>query len=277
MPEVKILPIKVLLTHMLLIIGAILMVVPFVWMLLTSVKSIGEATHVPPIIFPKEYKWNNFSDIFQTLPFFKFYWNTVSTTLAKTIGQLITCSLAAYAFARISFPGKNFIFVLLLSILMIPSQAYLIPQYLIMVKLQWINTLAALIVPGITSAFGTFLLRQFFLSLPKELEEAAKIDGCNHFQIYYRILLPLAKPGLIALAILTALWSWNDLMWPLIVINSPDKMPLSAGLASLQGQYISNYPLLMAGSVLAIWPMILLFFFLQNHFVEGIALGATKG
>lgn len=277
MPKVKIFPAKVLLSHVLLIIGAILMVVPFVWMLLTSVKSIGEATHVPPIIFPKEYKWNNFSDIFQTLPFFKFYWNTVSTTLAKTIGQLITCSLAAYAFARISFPGRNFIFVLLLSILMIPSQAYLIPQYLIMVKMQWINTLTALIVPGITSAFGTFLLRQFFLSLPKELEEAAKIDGCNHFQIYYRILLPLAKPGLIALAILTALWSWNDLMWPLIVINSPDKMPLSAGLASLQGQYISNYPLLMAGSVLAIWPMILLFFFLQNHFVEGIALGATKG
>lgn len=277
MPKVKIFPAKVLLSHVLLIIGAILMVVPFVWMLLTSVKSIGEATHVPPIIFPKEYKWNNFSDIFQTLPFFKFYWNTVSTTLAKTIGQLITCSLAAYAFARISFPGRNFIFVLLLSILMIPSQAYLIPQYLIMVKMQWINTLTALIVPGLTSAFGTFLLRQFFLSLPKELEEAAKIDGCNHFQIYYRILLPLAKPGLIALAILTALWSWNDLMWPLIVINSPDKMPLSAGLASLQGQYISNYPLLMAGSVLAIWPMILLFFFLQNHFVEGIALGATKG
>lgn len=277
MPKVKIFPAKVLLSHVLLIIGAILMVVPFVWMLLTSVKSIGEATHVPPIIFPKEYKWNNFSDIFQTLPFFKFYWNTVSTTLAKTIGQLITCSLAAYAFARISFPGRNFIFVLLLSILMIPSQAYLIPQYLIMVKMQWINTLTALIVPGLFSAFGTFLLRQFFLSLPKELEEAAKIDGCNHFQIYYRILLPLAKPGLIALAILTALWSWNDLMWPLIVINSPDKMPLSAGLASLQGQYISNYPLLMAGSVLAIWPMILLFFFLQNHFVEGIALGATKG
>lgn len=277
MPKVKIFPAKVLLSHVLLIIGAILMVVPFVWMLLTSVKSIGEATHVPPIIFPKEYKWNNFSDIFQTLPFFKFYWNTVSTTLAKTIGQLITCSLAAYAFARISFPGRNFIFVLLLSILMIPSQAYLIPQYLIMVKMQWINTLTALIVPGLTSAFGTFLLRQFFLSLPKELEEAAKIDGCNHFQIYYQILLPLAKPGLIALAILTALWSWNDLMWPLIVINSPDKMPLSAGLASLQGQYISNYPLLMAGSVLAIWPMILLFFFLQNHFVEGIALGATKG
>ncbi len=277
MPKVKTLYIKVLLIHVLLIIGAILMVVPFVWMLLTSVKSIGEATHVPPIIFPKEYKWKNFSDIFQTLPFFKFYWNTVSTTLAKTFGQLITCSLAAYAFARISFPGRNFIFVLLLSILMIPSQAYLIPQYLIMVKMHWMNTLTALIVPGLFSAFGTFLLRQFFLSLPKELEEAAKIDGCNHFQIYYRILLPLAKPGLIALAILTALWSWNDLMWPLIVINSPDKMPLSAGLASLQGQYITNYPLLMAGSLLAIWPMILLFLFLQKHFVEGIALGATKG
>jgi len=169
------------------------------------------------------------------------------------------------------------LFILLLSILMVPNQAYIIPQYLIMVKLEWLNSLKALIVPGITSAFGTFLLRQFFLTIPSELEDAAKLDGCNHFQIYWRIMLPLAKPGLIAHAIFTILWSWNDLMWPLIVNNSPSKMPLSAGLASLQGQYLTNFPVLMAGSLLATWPMILMFIVLQKQFVEGIALTGTKG
>jgi multiple sugar transport system permease protein len=268
---------KLAATHIVLIIGAILMVIPFVWMVLTSVKTMGEATHLPPVIFPKSIQWKNYLGVFDTLPFFQFYWNTIATTVAKTVGQVIFCSLAAYAFARIEFPLKNVLFILLLSVLMVPNQAYLIPQYLIMVKFEWLNTLTALIVPGLTSAFGTFLLRQFFQSMPKELEEAAKIDGCNHFRIYYRILLPLAKPGLIALSIMTALWAWSDLMWPLIVNSSPEKMPLSAGLASLQGQYVTDYPLLMAGSLLATLPMILAFIFLQRYFVEGIALTGTKG
>ena len=253
------------------------MITPFLWMVLTAFKTFGESTRVPPVIIPSNLEWKNFSEIFITLPFLKFYTNTIITTFFKTLGQLIFCSLAAYAFARIEFPGKNILFILLLSILMVPNQAYVIPQYLIMVKLEWLNSLKALIVPGITSAFGTFLLRQFFLTLPSELEDAAKLDGCNHFQIYWRVMLPLAKPGLIALAIFTILWSWNDLMWPLIVNSSPDKMPLSAGLASLQGQYITNFPVLMAGSLLATWPMILMFVFLQKHFVEGIALSGTKG
>jgi len=268
---------KKLLIHFLLIFGALIMTAPFIWMVLTSVKSFGESTQVPPVIIPSDFKWSNFSEIFITLPFFKFYWNTIFTTILKTAGQLVFCSLAAYAFARIHFPGRNVLFILLLSILMVPQQAYVIPQYLIMVKLEWLNSLQALIVPGLTSAFGTFLLRQFFLTLPRDLEDAAKLDGCNHFQIYWRIMLPLAKPGLIAHAIFTILWSWNDLMWPLIVNSSPDKMPLSAGLASLQGQYITNFPVLMAGSLLATWPMILMFIFLQKHFVEGIALSGSKG
>jgi multiple sugar transport system permease protein len=263
--------------HSILIIWAIVMISPFVWMVLTSFKTFGESTQVPPVIFPSELKWDNFSRVFNTLPFMMFYWNTIFTTICKTIGQLIFCSLAAYAFARIKFPGHNVLFILIISVLMVPQQAYVIPQYLIMVELEWLNSLKALIVPGVTSAFGTFLLRQFFLSLPSELEDAAKIDGCNHFRIYWRIMLPLAKPGLIALAIFTILWSWNDLMWPLIVNSSPDKMPLSAGLASLQGQYITEFPVLMAGALLATWPMILMFVFLQKYFVEGIALSGTKG
>ncbi|CDQ38439.1 MULTISPECIES: carbohydrate ABC transporter permease [Virgibacillus] len=263
--------------HALLIIGSIVMVGPFLWMVLTSLKTVGEAAQIPPKIFPEVFQWSNYKEVFSSFPFAEFYWNTFFTTVIKTIGQLFLCSLAAYAFARIKFPGRNFFFILYLSVLMIPPQAFLIPQYQIIANLELLNTLTALILPGLFSAFGTFLLRQFFMTMPDELEEAAKIDGCNHFQIYWRIMLPLAKPGLIALAIFTIIWSWNDFLWPLIVNSSPDKMPLSAGLASLQGQYSTNYPVLMAGTFLASWPLIIIFMFFQKAFVEGIALSGRKG
>lgn len=262
--------------HVVLIIGAVMMVIPFIWMLLTSLKTYAESVHIPPKIFPKDFQWENYKEVFELLPFFKFMFNTIIVTVARTIGQLFLCSLAAYAFARIRFPGRNILFVLVLSVLMVPSQVFLLPQYMIMVKLNWLNTLQAVIVPGLFSAFGTFLLRQFFMGLPKELEEAARLDGCNHFQIYWKIMLPLAKPGLIALGIFTALWSWNELMWPLIVNSSSEKMTLSVGLSSLQGQYLTNYPILMAGSFLAILPMLLLFMFLQKRFIEGIAITGGK-
>jgi multiple sugar transport system permease protein len=193
------------------------------------------------------------------------------------VGQVLLCSLAAYAFARIEFPFRNLLFGLFLSVLMVPTQLFLIPQYLIMQQLGWLNSLQALIVPGLFSAFGTFLLRQFFNGLPRELDEAAKLDGANHFRIYWQILLPLARPGLVALAILDIIWSWNDLLWPLIVNTSVDKMTLSAGLASLQGQHATNYPLLMAGALLATWPLVLVFIFLQRYFIEGIAFSGTTG
>lgn len=266
-----------ILIHALLIIGAIAMVTPFLWMVLTSFKTLGEASQVPPKIFPSVLQWGNYTEVFTSFPFAEFYWNTFITTVIKTIGQLFLCSLAAYAFARIKFPGRNFFFILYLSVLMIPPQAFLIPQYQIISNLGLLNSLTALVLPGLFSAFGTFLLRQFFMTMPDELEEAAKIDGCNHFQIYWKIMLPLAKPGLVALAIFTIIWSWNDLLWPLIVNSSPDKMPLSAGLASLQGQYSTNYPILMAGTFLASWPLIVIFMFFQKSFVEGIALSGKKG
>lgn len=234
--------------HLVLIIGAVIMVIPFIWMILTSLKTYAESVQVPPKIFPKVFQWHNYKEVFDLLPFFKFMLNTFIVTVIRTIGQLFLCSIAAYAFARISFPGRNVLFILVLSVLMVPSQVFLLPQYMIMVKLNWLNTLQAVIVPGLFSAFGTFLLRQFFMGLPKELEEAARLDGCNHFRIYWKIMLPLAKPGLIALGIFTALWSWNELMWPLIVNSSSEKMTLSVGLSSLQGQYVTNYPILMAGS-----------------------------
>ena len=187
------------------------------------------------------------------------------------------CAAAGYAFARLQFPGKNVIFILFLSVLMIPSQLFLLSQYEIMQSLGLLNTVAALALPGIFSAFGTFLMRQFFMQLPQELDDAARLDGANPFQVFWRIMLPLAKNGMLALGILTAIWSWNDLLWPLVVNNDPEKMPLSAGLATLQGQFLTNYPILMAGSVLASIPMILLFVIFQKNMLEGIASSGIKG
>lgn len=266
-----------LLIHIILILGSFIMIAPFLWMIITSFKTLEESVQVPPSIFPSALQWLNYIDVFHSFPFGAFYWNTIITTIIKTVGQVFLCSLSAYAFARIKFPGNNFFFILFLSVLMVPPQAFLIPQYQIVANLGLLNTLTALVLPGLFSAFGTFLLRQFFMTMPDELEEAAKIDGCNQFQIYWKVMLPLAKPGLIALSIFTIIWSWNDLLWPLIVNSSPGKMPLSAGLASLQGQYSTDYPLLMAGTFLASWPLIIIFLIFQRSFVEGIALSGTKG
>lgn len=265
--------------HLILILGAIVMIIPFVWMVLTSLKTQAEATSIPVVLVPTQLRWENYKDLlnYPLMPFGNFYFNSVMMTVGRTLGQVVFCSLAAYAFARIPFPGRNALFLLFLSVLMVPVQVFILPQYLIMQHLGWLNTLQALTVPGMFSAFGTFLLRQFFMTLPMELEEAARLDGANHFQIFWRVMLPLAKPGLVALAILTTLWSWNDLLWPLIVINDADHKPLTAGLASLQGEHFTPIPLIMAGAMLAIWPMILIFILLQRQFVEGIALTGTKG
>jgi len=265
-------------THAVLIVGAITMLGPFLWMVVTSLKSLGESVQVPPTILPQTWQFSNYDEVLNHsgLDFGHLVLNSVVMTAGRTIGQVIFCSLAAYAFARINFPFRTFFFVLFLSVLMVPSQVFMIPQYLIMEHLGWLNSLKAITVPGMFSAFGTFLLRQFFLGLPDELEEAARLDGANHFQIYWRIMLPLARPGLLALAIFTVIWSWNDFLWPLIVNSSPDQMPLASGLATLQGLHTTNYPILMAGTLLATWPMILIFIVLQRQFVEGIALTGGK-
>jgi multiple sugar transport system permease protein len=265
-----------ILVHAVLIAGAAAVILPFIWMVLTSLKTSTESTQVPLSWFPEVFQWKNFSEVPQSLPFAQFYWNTVSTTIVKTVFNVLFNSMAAYAFARIFFPGRNLFFLLTLSVMMVPAQVFIIPQYLLMRDLGWLNSLKAITITGMFSAYGTFLLRQFFLTLPKELEEAAKIDGCNHFTIYWRIMLPLAKPGVVAISIITILWSWNDFQWPLIVNNSTDKMTLSVGLASLQGQYVTNYPMLMAGSLMAIWPMALIFILLQRYFIGGITFTGIK-
>lgn len=265
-----------LVVHALLIIGSVMMVFPFIWMVLTALKTNPEAVAIPPAFFAENPQWSNFTKIFTELNFGQFYLNTFISTIVITVGQVFFCSMAAYAFARLDFPFKNALFILLLSVLMVPGQVFLIPQYLIVQKLGLLDSIPALFLPGLFSAFGTFLLRQFFMSIPEEIEEAAIIDGCSRVKIFFTIILPLSKSALISLSIFSLLYGWNSLLWPLIINTSTEKMTLSAGLASLSGQHSTNYPLMMAGSFLAVIPLIILFLIFQKQFIEGIALSGSK-
>lgn len=265
------------LVHLVLGVGAVAMVFPFFWQTMTAFKTYQDSVQVPPVIIPDPWVWTNFGEVLNTIPFGMMFFTSVALTVGRTVGQVILCTMAGYAFARIDFPGRNVVFVLFLSVLMVPSQLYLLPQYEIIQSLGWLNTLQALIVPGIFSAFGTFLMRQFFMSLPVEIEEAARLDGANPFQTFWRVMVPLAKPGIIALVVFTVLWSWNDLLWPLVVTTDPAKMPLSVGLSQLVGLHRTDYPVLMAGSLLATIPMLVTFIILQRQFIQGIAFTGTKG
>lgn len=265
------------LTHGVLVLGAMAMIGPFAWQLLTAFKSLPETTTVPPTVFPSEWLWSNFAEVFALLPFAQQLANSLIVASAVTLGQLAFCSLGAYAFARLEFRGRELLFALFLSVLMVPKQLLILPQYQIMSDLGLLNTLPALILPGLFSAFGTFLLRQFFATIPKDFEEAALLDGAGRFRIFFSIMLPLVKPALAALAVITVMHSWNDLLWPLVVNTDPAAMPISAGLTSLQGQEWTNYPVLMAGALMASIPMLLAYLALQRQFVQGIALSGTKG
>ncbi|QOV21060.1 carbohydrate ABC transporter permease [Blautia liquoris] len=246
-------------------------------MVFTSFKTTGEAMAIPPTIFPKKFRMDAYKKIIHSLPFAKVYLNTFISTIVTVVGQVVICTMAAYAFARLEFPGKNVIFIVILSILMVPGQIFLVPQYMVIMKMGLLDTLPALFLPNLFSAFGTFMMRQFFMTIPKELEEAAILDGCNQFQIFGRIMVPLVKSGLSALIIFTAKFAWNDFMWPLIVNTSPEKMTLGPSLSTLQGQYTTDYPAQMAGAVMAVIPMIVMFFVFQKQFVEGVAQSGIKG
>lgn len=228
-------------------------------------------------ILPSSWSPRNFESVLQVLPFGKFFYNTFAMIVLRVLGSVFFSALAAFAFARLEFPGKKVLFTMVLLQMMVPGQIFILPQYMIVSKLGWLNSIKALAVPGIVSTFGTFLLRQFFMGLPRDLEEAAVLDGASIWKIFWKVMLPLTKPGLVSVGIFTALFAWKDLMWPLIVNMSIDKMTLSAGLVSLMGQYSVDYPQLMAGSLIAIVPMIILFLLFQKQFVEGIATSGSKG
>ena len=267
-----------ILIHVILIIVSITMLVPFIWMILTAFKTVTEATSVDPFtIFPKIWRKDAFISVINNMNFLLLYKNTLLLIFFRVVCAVLTATMAGYAFGRIDFPFKNAIFVLILSVLMVPGQIFLIPQYQIIQKMGLLDTIPALFMPNLFSAFGTFLLRQFFMSLPKELEEAAIVDGCGRFRIFGQIMLPLVKPGIVALAIFTIKFAWNDFMWPLIVNTSMEKMTLGPALSTLQGQYTTEYPMQMAGAVLAVVPLIVIFFLFQKQFIEGVAQSGIKG
>lgn len=273
----KFISLSKLLIYVILILGVFITVFPFIWMILTSFKNQSEAIRIPLKFFPSELRFSNYTDVFKKIPFGYMYLNTVINATVIVTVQLIFCSMAAYAFARIKFPGRNVIFAVLLSVLMIPSSFFIIPQYRIIQELGLLNTVTALFLPNLFSIFGTFLMRQFFMSLPSELEDAARIDGCSRFMIFTKIMLPLVSSGLVALGILTLRFAWNDFMWPMIVNTSSEKMTLSAGLAYMQGFHVTDYPLMMAGAVMAVLPLLAAFAIFQKQFIEGIATQGIKG
>ncbi|EOU1474299.1 carbohydrate ABC transporter permease [Clostridium perfringens] len=267
---------KKILIHGVLILGSIAMIFPFLWMVLTSLKTFSEAIKIPVTFIPENFQWDNYVKAWNTLPFATLFYNTIIMMLFRILFAIIFSSMAGYAFAKLNFPGKKILFTLVVIQLMLPAQIFIIPQYSMVADLGWLNTIKALVFPGIVSAFGVFFLRQFYMSLPNELSEAAKIDGCNQWQIFSKIMLPLTKTPLMALSIFTAVFAWSDLMWPLIVNMSMNKMTLASGLASLIGQFSTDYPVMMAGAFIAMWPMMIIYLLFQKQFVEGIALTGGK-
>ncbi len=269
------------LLYVFLIIGAITMLAPFLWMITTSLKHPGEVfSYLKPWWYdwiPTSFVWQNYVKAAQVVPFVRFYMNSIFVTVVTTFGQVTTSALSAYAFARLRFPGRDKIFFAYLATMMIPGAVTMIPVFMLLQSLGWIDTYKAVILPPIFTAYGTFMLRQFFLTLPKDLEDAAKIDGCSYFGIFWRILLPLSKPALATLTTFTFMGNWMSFMWPLIVLNSHEKFTLPVGLAYFQSLHNTDWTLLMAGSLMMIFPILLLFIFNQRYFVEGIKLSGIKG
>ncbi|MCD7917954.1 MAG: carbohydrate ABC transporter permease [Clostridiales bacterium] len=265
------------LIHFILILCSITMLVPFLWMILTSFKTLSEATSVNPfVIFPSSWNFDSFVSVWKNYNFLYLYKNTILMIFWRVVCTVLTATLAGYAFGRLNFPGKNFLFSLILIQMMVPSQIFIIPQYVMVTALGWTNTVAGLVFPGVVTAFGTFLLKQGYQGLPKELEEAAAIDGCNIPQRFLRIMAPLTRSSMVSLGIFTAVFAYKDLMWPMIVCTEVEHTTLSAGLAKMQGQYSSNYPELMAAALMACVPMIVLYLVFQKQFIQGIATSGSK-
>jgi len=267
-----------LFSYAVLIAGAIVMILPFIWMGSTACKPSPELSTIPVRWLPQNpVCGDNLNALYDTSPNFNRYLlNSALVTLGRTLGQLVTCSLAAYGFARFEFPGRNVLFALCLGLLMIPFQAILIPEFMLIRKLGWLDTFRALIVPGTFSAFALFLLRQAFLQIPIEIEEAAIIDGANPLRVLWHVTLPLSVPALAAFAVITVQAAWNDFLYPLIVSNTPNTRVVTIGIALLQGERRTPWNLLMMGSFLATLPMLLMFLLLQRYFIEGISMGGVK-
>jgi ABC-type glycerol-3-phosphate transport system permease component len=263
--------------HLILLSGAITMIIPFVWMLSTSFKAPGDTFVYPPQWIPEPLVLENYPNMWEALPFSRFFLNSMKIASLATIGQLVSCSLGAFAFSVLKFRGRDLLFLALLATLMVPYQVTLIPTFILFSKLGWVGTHLPLWVPAFWGgAFGTFLLRQFYLTIPMDLAESARIDGANIFQIFRHIYLPLSKPAIATLAIFTFMWSWNDLLNPLIYVSELDQLTLTVGMSLFQNQYGGKWTLMMAAAVVSILPILIIFFMAQKYFIRGIALTGVK-
>ncbi|MFZ0214825.1 MAG: carbohydrate ABC transporter permease [Candidatus Dormiibacterota bacterium] len=260
---------------------ALIAVIPFFWMVSTSLKTALEASTYPPSLWPGQPQWHNYTDVFNAAPFLTFFRNTAFYSVCVTAGQLVFCSIAAFGFARLRFPGRNALFVVYLATLMVPTVVTLVPSFILMKWFGWLDTIWAMTIPGMFgSAFGTFLLRQFMLGIPKELDEAAILDGASLFRVYWQIILPLVRSPLIVLTVLTVMTVWNDFAWPLVMLNSQNVMTLTLGLAVFTTggteEYV-NVPLSMAAATMVVAPLIVIFVVAQRYFIRGFALSGFGG
>lgn len=269
--------ISAIVSHTILMAGALTMIIPFIWMLSTSLKAPGQTFVYPPQFIPDPIVTDNYPNMWQALPFSRFFVNSLKIASLSTLGQLLTCSMGAFAFSVLKFRGRDLLFLALLATLMVPYQVTLIPTFILFSKLGWVGTHLPLWVPAFWGgAFGTFLLRQFYLGIPLDLAESARIDGANIFQIFRHIYLPLSKPAMATLAIFTFMWSWNDLLNPLIYVSKLDQLTLTIGMSLFQNQYGGKWTLMMAAAVVSILPILIIFFMAQKYFIRGIALTGVK-
>ena len=263
--------------YIILILVSITMLVPFVWMFLTAFKTVSETMQIDPfVIIPKVWQVQNFENVIKAMDFVRLYANTLGMVGLRILFAVVTASLSGYAFARLNFKGKNVMFALVLFQMMIPVQLFIIPQYVMVSNLHLTNSIMGLVFPGIVSAFGTFLLRQAFLQLPRDLEEAARLDGCNIPQTFMYIMAPLTRSAMVALGIFTAVFAYKDLMWPMIVAPDNIATTLASALAKMNGQYQQKYPELMMAALISCVPMIILYIIFQKQFIEGIATSGGK-
>ncbi len=260
-----------------LTLAALVMIVPFIWMISTSLTTDSYVLNPTPTLIPNPASIDSYRRLFDLLNIGGMFVNSIFVAVLTTAGQIVTSSMAAYAFARMAWRGRNAVFVLYLITLMVPSQVTIVPLFILMRLLGWVNTYQALILPGVFTAFGTFLLRQSFLSLPRELEEAAFLDGASHWTVFRQVILPLSGPGLATLAVFSFMGSWNAYLWPLFVARQDSIMTLPVGLARLHGQHLTQWNLVMAGSVISIIPILIVYLLAQKAFVRGVAFTGIKG
>ncbi|GAC1321278.1 MAG: carbohydrate ABC transporter permease [Chloroflexota bacterium] len=266
-----------LVVYALLLLGLLSVILPFVYMVASSFENPVQISALTPQFWPNPLIWTNYGRVWNDLPMARFFLNSAIVSITITVGQLLTASMAAYAFARLRFRGRSSLFTLYLATLIIPSQVTLIPNYLIVRDLHWHNTYMGLIAPFVVSVFSTFLLRQFFLTIPRDLEDAARIDGANHWQIYSRIIMPLSRSALATVVILTFLASWNNFLWPLVVVDSPDLRTVPLAITAYQGQYAIAWGPLMAAASLSLAPVLFVYVLMQKYVIEGIAVTGQGG